>query len=222
MKKYLPYFLIMFIGIAIGCFLGNYKWDYQSEERYCHKCGLTQVLEKENSIFEELTKGQFGEHKSFLSAYLDESSSCNHDWNIYKRFPINIESAPDIDLENRIAMIYWYNWNDMNEWTEGQHLISNMYQNNPKKTTELLKKSFNPDNLIGFDDVIGIFKLDMSWEEKWSTWDYFLNNYNVYRKNGTAQASFKNTEGTTIITWNFDGGSYTRTFINWSKLDIGE
>lgn len=162
MKKYLTYFIIFLSGLAIGSILGNYKWDYKSEERYCHKCGLTQVLEKEKSLFGESTKGQLGEYKSFLSAYLEEPGSCNHEWNSYHRFPLNLESNDSANLENTIARIYWYNWNDMNEWAEGQHIVSNMYQNNPVKTTELLKKSFNPDSLIGFDDVIGIFNLNLS------------------------------------------------------------
>lgn len=48
MKKILKYLLLIIIGMAVGLLLGNYRWDYESQEQYCHKCGLTQVIEKED------------------------------------------------------------------------------------------------------------------------------------------------------------------------------
>ena len=220
MKKRFYHLLILFIGTVIGIFIGNYKWGYQSVEKYCFKCGLTEVTEMENTLFGEGVKGKLFNHKSFLSAYLDESNSCNHDWIAYQRFPLKLERSETDDLNQRINMIYWYNWNDINEWAEGQKLLSDMYENNPVKTASLLKKCFNRKNLMAFDDVIRIFELDINWKNKWSIWDYFAINYDVYIGKTSAQTIFKNTDTTQIVIWNFQGGSYSKTPINWNTIEI--
>ncbi|MDD3875854.1 MAG: hypothetical protein PHT69_04490 [Bacteroidales bacterium] len=216
-KKSIFNLLILILGVFIGVLITSYKWDYQSTERYCYKCGLTETFESEKSILNPKGKitGKLGSHNIFLSAYLDESSMCSHEWVTYSRFPVKNDRTPEEDMNYRISMIYWYDWNDLNLWPEGQKLLSQMFENNPSKTTELIKKSFNPQNLMSFEDVSGIFKLNLSWEEKWHIWDNFEDNYHVTKSNGTADAVFNNTDSTQIVAWRFRGGDYSRSAITW-------
>jgi hypothetical protein len=79
MKKYITWLLLISIGIILGLLIGNNKWDYQTKEQYCYKCGATQVLEIEKTIF----------NLCIVQKYLIFFQSAHRFFNLISGFKVN-------------------------------------------------------------------------------------------------------------------------------------
>lgn len=215
--------VILFVGLFLGIFVGNYNWGHKTTERFCYKCGKTEMFEEEKSIFhlDGKVSNQLFQFSHFLSAYLDDPNSCNHHWNSYNRFPVILDRLGEDALKDRLSSIYWYKWLDLNQSVDFQRLIINMAKNNRTMTKEFLQVVFDPNKLIAIEDVMPLFEQEILWQKKWEKWETFKANYQVTKQGDFMQAVYNCSDSTQIITWSLKEGSYTKTPIDWVKQESG-